>query len=137
MEEFTGMLKQLTDETCDSIRNLQEHARGRRIQAILDYIQENYASPSFSIDLLAEHFGLSVSNLSHYFKSNMDKTLSDYVQELRFTEACRLLRETDKNLREICAEVGLLNESSFIRRFKQVYGVTPGVYRENSRLTVN
>ena len=64
----------------------------------------------------------------------MGKTLSEYVLDLRFAESCRLLRETDKTVREICAEVGMLNESSFIRRVKQLYGITPGAYRESSRV---
>ncbi len=134
MEELTDMLKRLTADTCASIRKLQEKTQDQRILSIVQYIQSNYASPAFSIDLLADHFGLSVSNLSHYFKSNLGKTLSDYVLDLRFTESCRLLRETDKTVREICADVGMLNDSSFIRRFKQLYGVTPGAYRDSCRV---
>ena len=134
MEELTDMLKRLTADTCTSIRKLQEKMQDQRILSIVQYIQNNYASPAFSIDLLADHFGLSVSNLSHYFKSNIGKTLSDYILDLRFTESCRLLRETDKTVREICADVGMLNGSSFIRRFKQLYGVTPGAYRDSFRV---
>ena len=134
VDELTESLKRLMADTCASIRDLQEKTRDQRILSIVQYIQSNYTSPAFSIDLLADHFGLSVSNLSHYFKSNMGKTLSEYVLDLRFAESCRLLRETDKTVREICAEVGMLNESSFIRRFKQLYGITPGAYRESSRV---
>ena len=44
-------------------------------------------------------------------------------------ERAKELMKTDMGLREIMLEVGYFNMSSFIRRFKQLYGMTPGEYR--------
>ena len=46
--------------------------------------------------------------------------------------ATQLLQE-DRNLQDIALQVGYVNVSSFIRRFKQTMGMTPGEYKKNLR----
>ena len=45
-------------------------------------------------------------------------------------KAKELLMTTELSLKQIAATVGYSNVSSFIRRFKQLYGVTPGSYKK-------
>lgn len=133
VNELMDTLNQLISNLCESIRTLREKAMDDRFTVMLDYIRQNAFRPDFNVDTMAEYFNISVSNLSHYFRSHQGHSLSDYVQSLRFEESCRLLRETNDSIQTICNRTGMLNVSSFIRRFKQLYGVTPGAYRENSR----
>jgi AraC-like DNA-binding protein len=99
------------------------------VEHIRQYVETNCFDPNFSIYSVAEDFDLTPSNLSHYFKSQTGQSISDYVQMLRRTEACRLLVETSDSIQTIGEKVGMLNVSSFIRNFKQQTGVTPGQYR--------
>lgn len=41
-----------------------------------------------------------------------------------------MLTETSHPIKTVAKEVGYYNVSSFIRRFKEHQGITPGVYRE-------
>ena len=66
---------------------------------------------------------------SHYFKNCTGTGLSEYVQEQRRNEACRLLTTTDTPIQEIGRQIGMPNVSSFIRSFRQQTGLTPGQYR--------
>lgn len=131
--ELTATLNRLICDLCESIRGLREKAMDDRFAVMLDYIRQNAFRPDFNVDTMAEHFNLSVSNLSHYFRSHQGQSLSDYVQNMRFEESCRLLRETDEPIQTVCSRSGMLNVSSFIRRFKQLYGVTPGTYRSSNK----
>lgn len=133
VSELTETLNRLICDLCESIRTLRERAQDDRFAMMLDYVRQNAFRPDFNVDTMAEHFSLSVSNLSHYFRSRQGQSLSDYVQNMRFEESCRLLRETDESIQTVCSRTGMLNVSSFIRRFKQLYGVTPGAYRANNR----
>ena len=133
VSELTATLNRLICDLCESIRTLREKAQDDRFGMMLDYVRQNAFRPDFNVDTMAEHFNLSVSNLSHYFRSRQGQSLSDYVQNMRFEESCRLLRETDESIQTVCSRTGMLNVSSFIRRFKQLYGVTPGAYRMNNR----
>ena len=82
---------------------------------------------------MADHFSLTASNLSHYFKNCTGQGILEYVQALRKKEACRLLAETDDPVQIVGAKVGMSNVSSFIRSFKQQTGLTPGQYRKQAR----
>ena len=56
---------------------------------------------------------------------NSVKTLN-YVKKF-------LLRETDDSIQTIVQSVGYIDVSSFMRKFKQVEGVSPGQYRAQHR----
>ena len=129
VQELTDRLEDFVEQACLSARNSDENGTDQRIEAMKQYIRENCFNDDFSLQMAADHFGLTPSNLSHYFKNCTGTGLSEYVQDLRRKEACRLLTETDEPIQEIGRRVGMPNGSSFIRSFKQQTGLTPGQYR--------
>ena len=129
INELTALLDELISTACESIRQMRHGNGDERVQWIRKYVEENCFDPNFSIYSTAEHFGLTTSNLSHYFKNLTGESISDYVQSLRRAEACRLLTQTDISVQDIGQHIGMLNVSSFIRSFKQQTGMTPGQYR--------
>lgn len=99
------------------------------IQYALLYINSNYTKETFSLKLLADEMGMSVSNLSHFFKNKMNQNISDYINDLRTAQAKRLLSETDLKISEIFPLLGYSHASGFIKSFKQSTGKTPSQYR--------
>ena len=93
------------------------------------YIQEQFDNPMFSLQTMAEHFSMSTSSLSGYFKKQSGSLLTDYVTELRIGKAKRLLRESDLSVQAVSVAVGYCSCMSFIRRFRLITGSTPGEYR--------
>ncbi len=93
------------------------------------YIAEHYDDCNFSLQDAADHLELSSSYLSQYFKQQTGDTLTTSVANLRIQEACTLLQSTTMPVQMISESVGYYNQNSFIRRFKQLTGVTPGEYR--------
>lgn len=63
-------------------------------------------------------------------KQAYDKTFSEYLRDMRLTEAARLLRETDMPIDQVAFSVGLKSASGFHRNFLLTYGMTPKEYRE-------
>ena len=129
IQELTARLENYIDETCSSACTLTKEENDEREEALRKYVQDNCFSSEFSLQMAADHFGLTPSNFSHYFKNCTGIGLSEYVQELRKKEACRMLSTTDEPIQEIGRKVGMTNVSSFIRSFKQQTGLTPGQYR--------
>ena len=78
---------------------------------------------------IAESFDLSTSRLSLSFKDKTGMTPLEYLTLLRTEKAKLLLEQTDLPIREIAEQVGYYDSGSFIRRFKQLTGVTPLQYR--------
>ena len=99
------------------------------MEDLIGYIAANCYSGEFSTAIMAEEFKMSLPYLSQYFKKHMNRNLSDYVTELRISRAKELLRETDLPIREVAESVGYFSVNSFIRRFKQMAGCTPGDWR--------
>lgn len=90
---------------------------------------ESYDNCNFSIQDSADKLGLSSSYVSQYFKQQTGDTLTNHVAGLRIKKARSLLETTAMPLQMISESVGYYNLNSFIRRFKQITGVTPGEYR--------
>lgn len=101
------------------------------VEKICAYIRENYTDPAFSLQLLADHFHVSNSYLSWFFKQKNGVTVLDYTTRLKMDLATGLLSQ-GYSLQQVALRVGYLNVSSFIRRFKQTMGMTPGEYKKGS-----
>lgn len=94
------------------------------------YIQNHYTDPAFSLQLMAEYFGMSMTGLSQYFKKKSGQTLIEYYTLLRLDLAKQLLSQHKYKIDEIASMTGYSNTSSFIRRFKQLIGMSPGAFAQ-------
>ena len=95
------------------------------------YIIQNYKDPSMSLNKISDEFQISESYFSHMFKEKTGVNFSTYLENIRMTEAARLIQETDISLNELYFAVGYNNPNSFRRVFKKVFGVTPSSMRES------
>ncbi len=98
---------------------------------IRQYVAQNFDDCNFSLQKCADALHINNSYLSHYFKEQTGMTLNHYIASLRIERAKELLADTNLSLSVISEEVGYYNLNSFIRRFKQITGSTPGNYRKN------
>lgn len=94
------------------------------------YIKENYKDPSLGLNKISDEFQISESYFSHMFKEKTGVNFSTYLENIRMTEAARLIKESDISLNELYIAVGYNNSNTFRRAFKKVYGVTPSAMRE-------
>lgn len=97
-----------------------------------DYIQKHYTNPEFSLQTMAEYFGMTLTGLSQYFKNKSGQTLIDYYSSLRLELAKTLLATQKYKVDEVAAMIGYHNTSSFIRRFKQLTGISPGQFSQQA-----
>ena len=99
------------------------------ISNVLAFIEENSYSCDLSVSMVSDHFKMSISNLSHQFKAQTNRTILDYITEKKFGYAGELLLTTDYSVQKIAFMTGYSQTASFIRKFKQYYGMTPVEYR--------
>jgi len=102
---------------------------------LLEFVEERYCQPDFSIAVLADKYHVSIAYMSQLFKKETNANFSDYLWTLRQKKAQSLLRNTDLSIDEISMAVGYTNASSFRRKFKQETGLTPSQFRESSKTT--
>ena len=82
-----------------------------------------------SLAELAQSVNLSVWRLSHIFKSDVGMPPIRYLRLLRMEKAKHLLESSFLSVKEIAYQVGLNDESHFVRDFKSTYGSSPALYR--------
>nr|WP_302649784.1 AraC family transcriptional regulator [uncultured Agathobaculum sp.] len=104
--------------------------KARQLKGIVGYLGEHFAEP-LTLSAVAAQFGLSPQYFSTFFRENFGRTFTQHVNSLRIEQAARLLRETDLPVMEIAFNVGFDNFSYFIKRFREVYGVSPSHYRKD------
>lgn len=96
---------------------------------IAQYISESFAEP-LSLDILANHLGVSKYHLSHVFSDKMGTNFNDYLNSFRLNYAAHLIRTTDQSMVAVSNESGFDSQRTFNRAFKNKYGVSPLRFRD-------
>ena len=86
-----------------------------------------------SLTEFAQSVNLSVWRLCHIFKSDVGMPPMRYLRLLRMERAKVLLESSFLSVKEIAFQVGLNDESHFVRDFKSTYGYSPALYRSRFR----
>lgn len=100
-----------------------------RLNKACTYIHQNFEKKITLSDLASMLF-LSESNFCKFFKKATGNTFTEYVNEIRINEACRLLLQTDKTINEIVFLCGFENVSYFNRIFKVKNNGSPSQFRK-------
>jgi AraC-like DNA-binding protein len=99
-----------------------------RIEIVLTLFHEKFRQQLSTADL-AKELNLSYWRLSHLFKTETGTPPHQYLRKLRMEEAKRLLETTFLSIKQVMVQVGLRDESHFVRDFKRTYGSSPTVLR--------
>lgn len=103
------------------------------IHAIVNYCARHFTA-DLSLELLEKELHLSRYYISHLFSHRLHIRFNDYVNSLRVSEACRLLRATTDSITDIATRVGFNTLRTFNRSFAKQMGQSPSEYR---RLTAS
>lgn len=102
-----------------------------RINKICQFLQDHSAE-DISVGQAAEMVHLSKSAFCKFFKRFMKTNFSDYVNDIRIANACLLLADTDKTIREVAMETGFESLTYFNRIFLKKKNGTPSAFRKNA-----
>ncbi len=106
-------------------QNPSMDGRLRRLQPILDYINENFARP-ISLSVLAEIAGVTPQYLCSAFKKYTSKTIFEYINMTKVRKSKELLI-ADKNIqvKEAARLCGFSDDSYFCATFRRYEGMSP------------
>lgn len=124
--ENIALFKKAALYAAELINNKHENSANELAQELQCYLYEHYADPSLSLSAIAEHFSMSETGMSRFFKMNVGMNLSVFLEKLRISEAETLLLETAIPVRDVAQRVGYLNAATFYKAFKRKHGIPPG-----------
>ncbi len=96
---------------------------------VKDYISEHYSSNDLTLENIASSNYFSEDYLNKLFKKYTGKTIMEYVIDVRIDQAKKLLKKSNKPIKEIVERVGYSDRSYFSRSFKKAVGISPSEYR--------
>ena len=109
----------------DSSANNKENSA---IEKIFTYSFKHFLEP-VTLGEVAVVVNMTIPTFCRFFKRNVKKSYFDFLKELRIGHACKLLRETNEPILNICYVSGYNSWAHFSKQFKQVKQLAPGTYR--------
>lgn len=104
--------------------------RDLELQVLLQWMARNYHREGLGVEEASRETGVPVRKIPKLLFDHGGKRFPACIAELRIREACRLLRETDRQVGEISLAVGYSNISHFHRVFKAETGTSPAQWRQ-------
>lgn len=102
------------------------------IENAVSYINDHYAF-NIPLERLASIACMSVSKFKTCFKTQMNSTVTEYIQARRMSQAEHLLIDTDFTMGQIAQMIGYTISSRFAELFRKSTGILPIEYRKIAR----
>lgn len=106
----------------------------QKMRNILEYIQFHYSEP-LNLEDIAFKFNYNYHYLSVYFSKHMNKTFTDYLNDVRIKKACDLLKYKKTAISAVGNMVGYTNHSYFTKVFKKYMGMAPREYQRRVQIS--
>lgn len=100
---------------------------------IEQYVLHNMSNGHISIEAMATAMGMGRVQFFRKVQSLVGKTPTELILNMRLKHACTLLEKTDISMSELAINIGLNTADNFITMFKEKYGMSPLIYRTDSR----
>lgn len=138
LEDIKHLFIGYCDTICGLIEEKNHWMNAQKHNIVIEkaqaYIQENYAEPNLSLELVSGIAGLSPSYLGKLFKASTGQSFSEYLNRVRLERARDLLTSTNETAAKISESIGMYNATYFSTLFKKKYGLSPSSYREQEAM---
>lgn len=99
---------------------------------LIEYLAKEYFRQDLTINKTSIETGISEIQIRSILKSQFKNSFKEYLTIIRMEESKRLLLESDRNISEISDLIGYKHPTTFTRIFRETYGVSPKVFREQN-----
>ena len=108
----------------------QQSAKAETVKKVVNYVK-GHLDEDLSLKTLSKKFSFSPTYFHNSFKSVMNKTLREFVEERRIKKSIDLLLTTSNSIEQIAFICGFSSQSYFGYAFKRYTGTTPKKYVED------
>lgn len=135
--ELVHLLSESTEYTylaSVSYKNLYDEKDTDRISKVYQYMMQNFQH-EISLHDVASLCHMTPNAFCRYFKSRTQKSVVQFLNELRIGHASKLLQNDAYTISDICYECGYNNTANFNKFFKAIHKITPSAYRKKLSVT--
>ena len=120
-------INELIDTTSNELHDMKHK---ENIFKIFIHLASNNFKKERQINFYADRMNITPTYLSRIVREVSGNTVCGYLQSFLYSEACKMLKMTDKTIGEISTELKFNDQSAFTKFFKQKSGISPKAYRE-------
>lgn len=120
-------LEQFTDAVLEHVWQSNDSRHHPAIKKAIAYIDAHYQE-DLSLKAVAEQVYLSPSYFSHMFKKITGESFSDYLNQVRISQAKQLLAADLYKMYQVAEMVGYKDYKYFSSVFKKITGISPTDY---------
>ncbi len=106
------------------LASLEYNTKNNHIQEAIKYINENITLP-LTLSDISKELHLTKEYTAKLFKKELNKTVSQFVNEQKLKVAKNMINNDQKNLNEIALSLGYSNYGYFSKIFKNYFGINP------------
>ena len=110
-------------------KDSKQGVQPRWLSNAVDLLNAEFRS-NLKVQDIANEVGVHPFHLSRVFRTVHRQTIGEYVHKLRVAYACKLLEVPECDLANVALSAGFADQSHFTKVFKNVTGMTPGVFRQ-------
>ncbi|MEZ2415530.1 helix-turn-helix domain-containing protein [Muriicola sp. E247] len=100
-----------------------------------EIVLDNLLNSQFGVEMLAKELGVSRSELYKRIKKFENKSASQFIREIRLERALELIKTESYSIGEIAFMVGFSSPTYFSTAFKDYYGFSPSVSKQNGNVS--
>jgi len=123
-----AQLNYRTDDLPKEVQNAPGLNLDQEFLTKITDIVKNNLDKEFNVDTLCSEVGMSRSSLYNKIKALTNHSPSDFVRQIRMTEAATLLKSKKYTVAEVSDRLGYSDPKYFTDIFKKHYGMTPSAY---------
>lgn len=127
---FCWLLQHIPHHQLDETESRARGKKAARLRRITEYIDAHY-SGRITLAELAKSEGITLTYLSHFIRNNLNMTFQDYVNNVRFEKALKLIANSNMRMVDVCIESGFSDVKYLNRMFEKRFGCTPKAYRDS------
>lgn len=125
---FNGSMEQT-----DKIQPIEVQSPDEKLIArIMTIINKEMANPNLSVEMIAAEAGISRVHLYRKIKEFTNQSPRNFIRNVRLKQAALLLAQKHHNITEVAEAVGFANTTHFSTAFKELFGISPTTYMEQS-----
>ncbi|MEP6676374.1 MAG: AraC family transcriptional regulator [Ferruginibacter sp.] len=113
--------------------NYFQYRENERMNNVYEFLMKNFKN-DISLSIVAGIAAMNPNAFCRFFKSRTQKSLTQFINEIRIGHACKLLADKDESIAHVAYGCGFNNISNFNRFFKLTKKISPREYRKEIEL---
>jgi AraC-like DNA-binding protein len=111
-----------------TFKNQYDEKDNNRINKVYQFLMKNFHN-DIHLNEVAELCNMTPNSFCRFFKMRAQKSLTQFINEIRIGHACKLLQSGDYSIADVCYASGFNNPTNFNKFFKTIKGMKPSEYR--------